>query len=97
MQQFLDLLGFRCKDRVTGFSGAVTSVSFDLFGCVTAFVSPPLDDKGAIPDGRWFDHHRLERMDGDRVMAMPTFMSTVPTAPKAEPKGAQEKPAPSRW
>lgn len=70
---FLDLLGKTGRDKVTGLRGVVTSVSFDLYGCVQVAVSPPVDDKGALPDGRWFDANRIEIEDVPRVMPVPAF------------------------
>jgi hypothetical protein len=37
----LQMLGFNAKDRVTGFSGVVSSICFDLYGCVQAALRPP--------------------------------------------------------
>ena len=34
VQSHLSLLGFRALDIVSGFEGTVTSVSFELYGCV---------------------------------------------------------------
>jgi hypothetical protein len=45
----LKLLGTKVRDVVTGFVGIVTSVSFDLYGCVQAVVvtvgARPLSEK----------------------------------------------------
>ncbi len=79
----LDLLGLRGRDRVTGFVGVVTSVSYDLYGCVMVVLSPPVDDKGEVHDGKWFDSHRIEVIDGKPVMAAPDF---------GDVKGPAEKP-----
>lgn len=64
VQPALELLGFRVTDRITKFKGVVTSVSFDLYGCIQAFVSPDLDSDGKIRDGYWFDCVRLDVDDG---------------------------------
>ena len=67
----IDNLGRKAKDRVTGFSGVITSISFDLYGCVEYVVSPPTDDKGEHKDGRWFDSHRLAIRKAKPVMSIP--------------------------
>lgn len=67
----LGLLGLRVRDKVTGWTGVVSCVSFDLYGCIQAVVSPPVDDKGAIQDGRWFDVSRLIVLDVTPVMEIP--------------------------
>lgn len=89
----IDLLGLRATDKVTGFSGTVTSVGFDLFGCVQVIISPPVDKEGKIPEGRWFDTNRLQL--GERVMPVPNFAQR--TTPVLEhDQGPAEKSAPSR-
>jgi hypothetical protein len=67
----LELLGLKVKDRVTGFTGVVSSICFDLYGCIQAIVSPAVDDKGAMPDGKWIDVSRLEVLDPAPVMEIP--------------------------
>lgn len=78
------LFGMKVRDKVTGFVGVVSSVSFDLYGCVQGVVTPFANDKGELGDGRWFDMKRLEALDSAPVMELPTFVS-VP--------GGAEKPA----
>lgn len=83
------LLGLKVRDRVTGFSGITTSVTFDLYGCIQAFVTPPQGKDGKLPDGGWFDSHRLETTSSTPVMEVPVF------APET-PKGGQSLPSPHR-
>lgn len=90
IQKHLSLLGFRVKDRVTGMSGVVTSISFDLYGCVQAIVHPGLTSDGKPAEQHWFDIARLEAESDSPVMAQPDFDS----GPAAEGrKGPAEKPA----
>lgn len=86
---FLDLLGKTAKDRVTGFSGVVASVSFDLYGCVQVVLSPPIDKDGKLPDGRWFDVNRVLVTDENRVMPLPKWGAT----PQTHDHGPADKPA----
>jgi len=75
MNSYLELLGHKVRDRVTGFEGVVSSVSFDLFGCVQTVVTPPMDKKtGKRPDSEWFDHKRLEKLSKEPVMKQPSFV-----------------------
>jgi hypothetical protein len=83
MREHFKLLGFAVRDVVTGFAGVVTSISFDLYGCVQAVVTPFVDEKGVAGDGRWHDTKRLVATSDAPVMAVPTFV-TVP--------GGQELP-----
>lgn len=87
MRKHLELLGMKVRDRVTGFVGVVSSVSFDLYGCVQAIVTQEarVADKGqVIGDQHWFDVKRLEAQGDTPVMKVPNF---------DEPEiGAAEKP-----
>lgn len=87
----ISLLGLKAKDAVTGFSGVITTISFDLFGCIQAIISPPVDDKGKIPDGRYFDVTRLVILDKRPVMQLPDFDSGYTAEGK---KGCSDKPLP---
>jgi len=98
-QSHIDLLGRKAKDRVTGFAGTVTSVSFDLYGCIQVALSPPIDKDGKFQDGRWVDIHRLEMDGGERVMPVPAFASGAPkfgATPTTHSHGPAEKPE-GRW
>lgn len=86
----LALLGRRGRDKVTGFQGIATSVSFDLYGCVQIALSPPMDKEGKVPDGRWFDTNRLD-MSSKKIMAAPNFDAKGQT-PKTYDNGPAEKP-----
>lgn len=88
----LSLLGLRVSDRVTGFSGVVTSVSFDLYGCVQAVVVPGINNEGKIGDALWFDIARLSIDSPIRVMKVPNFEWSDESIAKGG-KGPAEKPA----
>ena len=95
-QHHIDLLGKTGRDRVTGLQGVISSISFDLYGCVQAVITPPVDKEGKIVDGRWFDVHRLEIVDDKRVMPVPVFEAAPPRfgmTPSTHCAGAAEKPA----
>lgn len=89
MLEAMEWLGKQAEDKVTGFKGVVSSISFDLYGCVTAVITPSVNDKGDPPDGRWFDVSRLRQTGTSRVMEPPVHFRLD--------KGAAEKPpAPRR-
>jgi hypothetical protein len=88
-KKHLSLLGLRCKDKVTGFTGVVASVSFDLYGCVQAIVNPGLNQSGVLGDQQWFDVSRLEITDPTPVMEVPNFEYGGIAEGK---QGAAEKP-----
>jgi hypothetical protein len=74
MLEYLKLLGLKVRDVVSGFSGVVTSITFDLYGCVQALVSPTEVDKdGKQREREWFDCKRLIVTDKTPIMQQPTF------------------------
>jgi len=89
VKKHLELLGMPCKDRVTGLTGVVTSIGFDLYGCVQAIVHPGLDEKGVLRDTLWFDIARLEITSDEPVMDRPDFEFGYIAEGK---KGPSEKP-----
>lgn len=90
VQGHLNMLGVRVKDRVSGFSGVVTSVSFDLYGCIQAIVHPGIGSDGKLADQCWFDVSRLEVVSPGPVMDRPDFEIGPVSEGK---KGPAEKPA----
>lgn len=75
MEKFLEMLGYRYIDTVTGYKGVASSLCFDLYGCVQIALSPPVDKEGKIPDGKWFDVVRLVRTGNEknRVVKLPDY------------------------
>lgn len=89
----LAILGFPVKDRVTGMDGVVTSVGFDLYGCVQCIVSPGIDKDGKMKDSLWFDINRLEVKGKSPKMPNP-FVDTVPAkSGVAHAFGPADKPS----
>lgn len=89
VKKHLDLLGTRVRDKVTGLQGVVTSISFDLYGCIQAVVHPGMGVDGKVMDQTWFDVSRLAVTGSNQVMERPNFEY----GPQAEGKqGAAEKP-----
>jgi hypothetical protein len=73
IKESLLLLGKKAKDKVTGFEGIVTSISFDLYGCITGLISPGLDKEGKVAQSTWFDTNRLDVSEEPPVMKVPDF------------------------
>jgi len=82
-QELMELLGMKVVDKVTEFKGVVTSISFDLYGCIQVLVSPGTDEQGKYRDSRWFDTQRLRVTSKKPVMERPNFEGE---------KGPVEKP-----
>ncbi len=90
IQKHLNLLGKKVKDKVTGYKGVVSSVGFDLYGCIQAIVNPGLDKDGKPLDNHWFDVSRLEVLSETPVLPPPNYEY----GRQAEGmQGAAEKPA----
>lgn len=90
VQAHFQLLGLKVRDRVTGFSGVVSSLAFDLYGCIQAIIHPGIQADGKMGDQCWFDINRLEVLSNEPVMQRPNF--EFGEVAKGN-KGAAEKPA----
>lgn len=88
-KETVNLLGHKAKDKVTGFSGVITTVCFDLYGCVQAALTPASVDNKAPESSNWYDVNRLIISD-ERVMPVPSFAATIATFEK----GPAEKQCP---
>lgn len=86
----LDLLGYRARDRVSGIEGIITSVCFDLYGCVQATLHTGIDKDGKPSDQFWYDISRLSVSTVVRIMEPPQWWEEV-ASPE---KGPAEKPPP---
>lgn len=88
----LSLLGKKVEDKVTNAKGIVTSISFDLYGCVGALVRQTVNADGKEPESYWFDTKRLVVLNHIPVMELPEFVDV----PKNEVKvpGPERRPVP---
>ena len=84
IKDHVEMLGKTMEDRVTKFKGVVTSVSFDLFGCVQYLIVPEADKEGKLVESAWFDENRLEVLVDKAVMRLPKF-SYPSKGPMAKP------------
>lgn len=91
MNEHIELLGLKAEDAVTGFSGVISTMSFDLYGCVQVVVTPKAGDDGELKNGQWFDVARLKITDNKPVMPPPDFEKGYISTGK---KGCAEKPLP---
>lgn len=91
MEEHLDILGHRASDKVTGFKGVITTISFDLYGCIQAIITPT-DVGKDTSDSKWFDITRLNIESSVPVMQQPNFKEGYISTGK---KGASNKPIPN--
>ena len=90
IESHINLLGQTATHKITGCTGAITSVCFDLYGCTQAVLCPKVDDNGKSDGGGWFDANRLEIDDSiTRVMPVPNFGRGTAVI---EDKGPADKP-----
>jgi hypothetical protein len=86
----LGLLGKKVKDSVTGFEGTVTSICFDLYGCIQALIHPGLNPEGKLAEQTWFDVNRLKVVNSTPCMLPPQYSETLTASGN---KGPAEKPS----
>lgn len=85
----LHWLGYRVRDKVTGFTGVVGTLALDVYGCIQVAVQPEVhmkDGEQVMGNGRWFDVTRLVKTEARPVMEV-----VMPRG--VEPPGPAEKPA----
>ena len=88
-----ELLGKSVRDRISGMTGAVSSIAFEVTDShPRVAISPPVDSEGKLIDGRWMAMSRIEVVDDERVMPVPAF-STTPPAYGATPQQHTHGPA----
>jgi hypothetical protein len=94
VEEHLRLLGLKAKDKVTGFTGIITCISFDLYGCIQAVITPQMNADGKKEEGLWHDISRLVVLDRNPVMDPPNYEY----GHQAEGKqGPAEKPKNMTW
>jgi len=90
IKKHIDLLGNRATDKITGFTGVITSVSFDLYGCIQVVITPVVDsEKSEYKSGHWFDVTRLNISPDGKIMEVPKYNNGYIAEGK---KGAADKP-----
>lgn len=90
IEKHLGLLGMKVEDKVTKMKGVVTSICFDLYGCIQATINPGMDKEGKLKECFWFDVQRLNILEKNPVMERPNFDYGKIAEGK---KGPAEKPA----
>ena len=73
IEKHLEMLGLKAEDKVTGFTGIVSTIGFDLYGCIQGWLTPIMDKDGKTPEGQWFDVTRLRLLAEKSVMPVPDF------------------------
>lgn len=89
MHEYMKYLGMKAKDKVTGFTGIVSTIAFDLYGCVQIVITPEAGKDGKLGESHWFDAKRLQLLSTQPIMQPQEFASLVAGAER----GPAEKPA----
>jgi hypothetical protein len=75
-----NMLGKKARDRISGMTGVVSSIGFELCDSnMRAAISPPVDKDGKHVDGRWMSATRIEVVGDEQVMPVPSFSTVQPT------------------
>lgn len=74
MEKHLKLLGHRATSLISGFKGVITSISFDVNGCIQAAINPGVDKEGKIRDSLWFDVKAIFITSKKPVLRQPDFV-----------------------
>lgn len=73
VRSHLNLLGLEVEDKVTGTTGIVTSVCFDLYGCIQALINYKVEKEGHSVSCGWYDVSRLKILNTLPVMEKPNY------------------------
>ena len=88
IESVVDILGFEARDIITGASGVITSVCFDLYGCIQVVLTPS-NKKSGENYNTWFDINRIV-VSKKRIMDPVNFENKYNTF--SEVQGPAEKP-----
>ena len=74
IKKSIEMLGKEGKDKITKQKGIITSVCFDLYGCIQVV----LDEQKVDKDGKrictgWIDINRVEITKDKKIMECPDF------------------------
>ena len=70
----INLLGSKAKDKITKQNGIISTISFDLYGCIQVLLTPLKVKNGEdIKKHGWFDINRIEIIKEKKVMEHPSF------------------------
>lgn len=96
-ERAFSLLGKKVRDRVSGMSGVLASISFELYDAqMKGVISPPVDKDGKPADGRWMSLSRVEIVSDEQVMPVPSFSIAQPTygaTPQQHTHGPADAPS----
>lgn len=66
-KEFKHELGTKVREKITGFTGVITSRIDYLTGCNQYCVLPKCKEEGVYPEGQYFDEERLEVLNEEKL------------------------------
>jgi len=60
-------LGYKFRDKITGFTGIATGFVQYISGCNQLLIAPECGADGALRDSNWFDEQRMVQVYQERV------------------------------
>lgn len=72
IKKHMNLLGMEVQDKVTKIKGVVTSLCFDLYGCIQVTITPTAK-KNERTESYWYDINRLKILNKKSVIKRPNF------------------------
>ena len=92
LEKYVNMLGHKCRDKVSGVEGIITHIGFDLYGCIQAIIHPGKNKDGGMQETIWADIIRLEIISKDPVMPQPEFELSAAIEAIHGLRGPSEKP-----
>ena len=91
-EKIVNMLGKKAKDIITGSTGVITSLSFDLYGCIQVILTPGKIDKEfkEVKSIGWVDINRIKIIKNKRIMEHPDFNNKYKSVKQIQ--GPVEKP-----
>lgn len=91
--EVIDMLGREGKDKITGVKGIISSISFDLYGCIQVVLTPSkVKENSEIVFAGWFDINRIELTKKKRTMVPPSYETKYSSSKDVH--GPAAKPSP---
>jgi len=79
-EEVINLLGRTGKDKISGRSGVISSISFDLYGCIQLIMTPKnVNNDKTIESIGWLDINRIKILKKKKVMELVPFNDNYKT------------------
>jgi len=87
----IEMLGSEAKDKITKQNGVISSIAFDLYGCIQVLLTPlKVENNHDIKVHGWFDINRMVITKKRKIMNHPSFENKY--SELKDVSGPSEKP-----